>query len=229
MKRFCILFTIVIAFCSWIDIAKAHDVTITITGPPGAQSGLFNVNISSNDPDLTILEQDIEVSGPVDKGTYANGTLALVPTASGEVTVDVISDRYTHVHDNPDEVSNNSIITYTTDLRVPPKVTISNVPKVPQPGAFDVSISFTADVTGFDTSDITLFRLRPGDPIFVDDLSGEEDPGATVTLVGGVRSIPPLSRRLMGSRVLCILDWMTMLQWTALMSATANQNYILCG
>ena len=129
--------------------------TVSIAGPTDAQNSAFDVTITFSE-DVTEFEKgDVTVgNGSVTafSGSGASYTATITPAATGTVTVDVAENaaRDAVIHGNT-AASQFSVM---ADLKRP-TVTIAG-PTDDQTGAFDVTITFSEDVTGFEQSDITV-------------------------------------------------------------------------
>ena len=129
--------------------------TVSITGPTDAQNSAFDITITFSE-DVTEFEKgDVTVSnGSVTafSGSDASYTATITPTATGTVTVDVAENaaRDAVGHGNT-AASQFSVM---ADLERP-TVSITG-PTGDQTGAFDVTITFSEDVTGFEKGDVTV-------------------------------------------------------------------------
>ena len=92
-------------------------------------------------------------------GSGTTYTASITPTGSGDLTIRVRANVA------QDDVSNNNTAsrehTVSVDL-VRPSVSITGVPTTPQNGAFDITITFSESVTGFQASGISLGSVCDG-------------------------------------------------------------------
>ena len=132
---------------------------VSISVPEGVQNTAFDVVITFTEVVSGFEQADLSVSGTAaatvtawsttDEATY---TATITPTTSGDVVVSVIADVATDAAGNNNTASDSQ--TVTVDM-MPPEVSIS-VPTGVQNSAFDVVITFTERVSGFEQADFTL-------------------------------------------------------------------------
>ena len=129
--------------------------TVTITGPTDAQNSAFDVTITFSE-DVTEFEKgDVTVgNGTVTafSGAGATYTATITPAATGTVTVDVPANIANDAVGNGNEVASQFSVEADIDA---PTVSISG-PTDNQNSAFDITITFSEDVTGFEQSDVTV-------------------------------------------------------------------------
>ncbi len=133
--------------------------TVTITGPTAVQTGAFSVSIEFSeaiDPNVNSFEQsDVTVgNGSVTafSGSGASYTATITPAATGTVTVDVAENAARDAAGNGNEAASQFSVAADIDA---PTVSITG-PTDDQEGAFDVTITFSEDVTGFEKEDVTV-------------------------------------------------------------------------
>ena len=129
--------------------------TVTITGPTDVQTGPFNVTITFSEDVTDFIADDIAIgNGSVTafSGSGANYKVTITPTASGTVTADIPENVAKDSAGNGNEAAEQFSV--TTDMD-PPTVTITGPTDV-QTGPFDITITFSEDVTGFIADDITV-------------------------------------------------------------------------
>ena len=129
--------------------------TVTIGGPADDQSGAFDVTIAFSEDVTGFDRQDVAVgNGLVTafSGSGARYTAGITPTASGTVTVDVAAKAATDGAGNGNEAASRYSVPADLDA---PTVAISG-PTETQTGPFDVAITFSEDVTGFEKDDVTV-------------------------------------------------------------------------
>ena len=129
--------------------------TVDITGPTGAQKGAFKVTITFSESVTGFEQAEVTVgNGTVTSfaGTGSVATVFITPTASGTVTVDVAENVAT----DGDGDGNTAATRYSVEADLDaPTVTISG-PTTSQSGPFDVTITFSEAVTGFEKAEVTV-------------------------------------------------------------------------
>ena len=152
--------TVSIRATTQVDLDKP---TVSITGPTDDQNSAFDVKITFSE-DVTGFEQgDITVAnGTITafSGSDASYTATITPAASGTVTVDVPADVATDTAGNGNEAASQFAVTAsiraTTQVDLD-KPTVSIIgPTDTQNSAFDITITFSEDVTGFEQGDVTV-------------------------------------------------------------------------
>ena len=129
--------------------------TVTIGGPAGDQAGAFDVTIAFSEDVTGFDQQDVKVgNGWVTalSGSGARYTARITPTASGTVTVDVAAKAATDGAGNGNEAATQYSVPADLDA---PTVGITG-PAATQTGAFEVTITFSEAVTGFEREDVTV-------------------------------------------------------------------------
>ena len=132
---------------------------VIIFVPEGVQNGAFEVIIRFSETVSGFEQSDLSLSGTVsasvtvwntsDNTTY---TAQITPTSSGEVTLSVPAGVATDAVNNDNMVSVPQTVSIDVDR---PGVSIT-VPSDVQNGAFNVEITFTEMVLGFEQSDLLL-------------------------------------------------------------------------
>ena len=121
---------------------------------------MFNVTVVFAEPVTDFMQSKLTVTGagasitdwtPVDGGEEY--TAEITPTAEGTVTLSVAENVAQDAAGNQNTASPSR--TVEIDM-TPPSVTITGVPTGVQNSAFDVTVTFSEDVTGFTASDIAL-------------------------------------------------------------------------
>ena len=129
--------------------------TVSISGPAEAQNGPFNATITFSE-DVTGFEQgDVAVgNGSVAafSGSGDGYTATITPAGSGTVTVDVTARAARDLAGNGNTAATRYSVQADVDL---PSVSITG-PAATQTGAFDVYLTFSEDVTGFEQGDMTV-------------------------------------------------------------------------
>ena len=159
--------------------------TVTISVPSGIQTGTFSATITFSETISNFVQSDVSLTGSAASITAwsANAantvyTATITPTASGTVTVSVDANVVTDAASNQNTAATSKTVTVRVDTD-PPGVSIS-VPlgvqtgtdgtrtrstssvsvTVPsgrlETGTFDVTITFTEPVSGFEQADLSL-------------------------------------------------------------------------
>ena len=134
--------------------------SVSITGVPTTpQNGAFDITITFSESVTGFQASGISLTGTATAtvtdliGSGTTYTASITPTGSGDLTIRVRANVA------QDDVSNNNTAsgehTVSVDL-VRPSVSITGVPTTPQNGAFDITITFSESVTGFQASGISL-------------------------------------------------------------------------
>lgn len=146
------------------EISNAFAVTYDITRPTvaissvsaGATNATFDISISFSE-DVTGFEMsDLNVGNGTASnfaGTGAVYSATITPAAEGIVTVDVAADVAVDAATNGNTAAAQFDIEYDITQ---PDVTIASGAADPINGAFDITITFTEDVTGFAMSDLNV-------------------------------------------------------------------------
>lgn len=147
------------AAAQYSGTADLDPPSVTITGPSAVQTGAFNVAIEFSEPvgvyGHPFEQGDVTVgNGTVTNfsGSGASYTVTITPSATGEVTVDVAKNAARDAGGNGNTAA--SQFSVRADFNAP-TVSITG-PTGNQDSAFDVTITFSKDVTGFEQSDITV-------------------------------------------------------------------------
>ena len=151
-----------------INVVETVSVSITaastVTNNP--QNGAFNVTITFSGSVTGFAASDISLTTTLTEGTgsatvsHLTGsgttyTATITPPANVEGTVKISVPAGAAVDSNSQGNAASSEFSVAIDTKAP-SVAITNVPTTTQSGAFDVTITFSEDVTGFAASDITL-------------------------------------------------------------------------
>ena len=135
-----------------------HDVrpTVVLNGPAPVQNGAFDVNVTFSKFVTGFEQSDLAVtngSATAFSGSGANYTATITPTTSGTVTVNVEADVAQDGAGN----GNQPAVPYSlqADLDAP-TVALSGPRRVIGLNPFDVTITFTESVTGFEQSDLSV-------------------------------------------------------------------------
>ena len=127
--------------------------------PTDVQNGAFDVTITFSEAVTGFAADDISLSGTASAtvtdftGSGAAYTATITPTTEGDVIIQVPANVAQDTADNGNTASQRPAV--PVDLTKPTVISIE-VPTDVQNGAFDVTITFSEPVPGFDTNGITL-------------------------------------------------------------------------
>ena len=130
--------------------------TVVLNGPATLQNGAFAVNVTFSKFVTGFVQSDLAVtngSATAFSGSGASYTATITPTASGTVTVNVEADVAQDGAGN----GNQPAVPYSlqADLDAP-TVALSGPRRLIGLNPFDVTITFTESVTGFEQSDLSV-------------------------------------------------------------------------
>ena len=135
--------------------------TVTIDVPSAVQNGLFNVTVQFSEPVTGFVQAELVVTGTADT-TIANwapqpgGTdyiATINPTSDGTAIFNVAANV------TQDDAGNGNTAATQNTVDVDPTgptVMITNVPTTVQNGAFDLTITFSEPVNGFEQSELSV-------------------------------------------------------------------------
>ena len=130
---------------------SAFDVTITfsedVTGFAAADIAFTN---SGGVGDTAAATATLKADSDDNDATY---TATITPTGTGSLKIQVPANAAVDAANNGNTASSPHTVAVDADL---PTVTITGVPTTPQNSAFDVTITFSEDVTGFAAADIAF-------------------------------------------------------------------------
>ncbi len=133
--------------------------SVSITVPSVAQSGAFEATITFTESVSDFEQADLSVSGTaaasITAWTITDNTVftaTITPTTSGTVTLSVAADVATDTAGNNNTASETQIVNIDMDA---PVISIT-VPIGVQDEAFDVTITFTESVFGFEQADLSV-------------------------------------------------------------------------
>ena len=133
--------------------------SVGIDVPSVAQSGAFEATITFTESVSDFEQADLTLSGTAtatvtawDTTDNTVFTATITPTTEGEVVLSVAADVATDAASNNNTASETQ--TVTVDM-TSPGVSLS-VPEGAQNGAFDVTITFTEAVSGFEQADLSV-------------------------------------------------------------------------
>ncbi len=165
MRRFYTILFIFLSLMYWLPFAIGQEVVdevrpdVSLSVPEGAQNSAFDVTITFTEVVSDFAQADLTVSGTatasITAWTTTDNTVftaTITPTTSGDVTLSVAADVATDAASNNNTASETQTVSVDIDA---PEVSIS-VPEGAQTAAFDVVITFTESVSGFEQSDLTF-------------------------------------------------------------------------
>ena len=129
--------------------------TVQIAGPADTQNGLFDATITFSEDVAGFEQGDLTVgNGTVTafSGSGDSYSATITPAGSGIVTVDVATRAARDSAGNGNTPATRFSVHVDVDR---PSASITG-PAATQTGAFDVSISFSEEVTGFEQGDMTV-------------------------------------------------------------------------
>jgi len=177
--------------------------TATISVPTTPQNGAFDATIDFGETVAGFVKSDVTVGGTathtvgaLSGGTNGSYTLRITPTTSGTITIDVAADVAKDSANNNNLAATQKTVTADKD---PPKATIT-VPTTPQNGAFDVTVDFGENVTGFTANDVTSTGPM-GRPVLKSGTEGSQRYTLTITPSSGSYRYPTIVLYISGGRV----------------------------
>ena len=133
--------------------------TVVISNvPTDTQSEAFDITITFSENVTGFEAADISLTGDATAtlttltGSGAVYTATITPATDGDVILQVPAGVAADTGGHTNTASNP----HTVSVDVPPTVVISNVPTDTQSAAFDITITFSENVTGFEADDILI-------------------------------------------------------------------------
>ncbi len=170
--------------------------TVAISTPASSPvGGTFTVKAVFSEP---VYDTFIDVPVLVTNGTYTSidviseteYSIDVTPDADGEVTVQVVEGAAADAAGNLNPASD--IFSISVDLSLP-TVSLSTGAYSPVVDTFRVTATFSEDVTGFDSNDVTLgngvlsnFSSSDEEPIYTFDVTPQATGDVTVDVAAGV-------------------------------------------
>ena len=142
------------AAATWSVQADLTAPSVTLSGPAGPVAGVFDVSVTFSEAVTGFEQGDISAgNGSVTafSGAGSSYTATITPSASGTVTVDVAADAAEDAAGHGNRAASRYSV--QADL-VAPSVTLGG-PAGPVAGSFDVSVTFSEAVSGFEQSDLS--------------------------------------------------------------------------
>ncbi len=131
------------------------DVTLsTVASDPN--SGAFDITATFTEDVMNVTTTDFNVTNGTATAISGSGavyTVTITPIADGTVTVNLPANTVQDLANNDNTVSNT--ISLKND-ETAPTVTIVSAASDPTAGAFDITITFSEAVTGFDITGLTV-------------------------------------------------------------------------
>ena len=159
--------------------------TVAITDIPDIEKNEpFDITITFSEPVNDFQADDIEITGPatISLTSGADGdeeyTATLTPNddAEGEVTFKVPADTAQDFALNNNSESDEHTVHIDT---IPPTVAITDIPDIEKNVPFDITITFSEPVNGFQVDDIEL--TGPATISLTSESNGDEEYTATIT------------------------------------------------
>jgi hypothetical protein len=128
--------------------------TITIGALSGPTAGVYTAAITLSEASTDFAEDDLTLANATAtlSGSGTSYTATLTPAGDGQITLSVAAGRFTDAASNDNTASNE--VTAIFDGTAP-TVSITGAPsKVNAMSSFTVTITFSENVTGFDSGDI---------------------------------------------------------------------------
>ncbi len=133
--------------------------SVEIAGPTTSQNDAFDITITFSESVSGFEQSDISLSGTATASITAFSTTdntvftaTITPTTSGTVIIDVPAGIATNAANNSNVASSQQTVNVDTGT---PSVEIAG-PTTSQNDAFDITITFSESVSGFEQSDISL-------------------------------------------------------------------------
>ncbi len=150
-------FTITVNEADQTPPADQTSPTVTISGPSAPQRGAFDVRIAFSEPVTGFEKADVAVGNGFVREFSGSGAsygakIRITPGFSGTVTVDVGANVAADANDNGNTAASRFSV---EGDQTRPTVTISG-PTGLQNGPFDVTLTFTESMTGFEQGDVTV-------------------------------------------------------------------------
>ncbi|RIJ42710.1 Ig-like domain-containing protein [Pontibacter oryzae] len=133
----------------------APTLTISTTATSPANTA-FEIKVEASEAVYTLTKESFTVMNGALSGLVKDGltyTATVTPAADGEVKVSLAKDLMTDLAGNMNAASNILALTYDATR---PTVAVASQSPNPVNAAFGISITFTEDVTGFESADITV-------------------------------------------------------------------------
>ena len=136
-------------------LADLDAPTVRIAGPADTQNGPFDATITFSEDVTGFAQGDVTINNGTVTAFSGSGdiyTVTITPAATGTVTVDIAARAARDAAGNGNTAADRLSVQVDVDR---PSVSITG-PAATQTGAFDVSITFSEEVTGFQQSDLIV-------------------------------------------------------------------------
>ena len=141
------------------DVADVDPPAVSLSVPEGVQNSAFDVTITFTEVVSDFEQSDLSISGTATASITAWSstddivfTATITPTTSGDVVVNIATGVAMDAANNNNTASDSQTVNIDMDA---PDVSIS-LPEGAQNDAFDVTITFTESVSGFEQSDLSV-------------------------------------------------------------------------
>ena len=134
--------------------------TVSITGLSAEQKAAFDLTVTFSEDVTGFATGDLTVTGEAAitsvSGSGSSWTARITPNAAkeGDVTVKVNASTVIDAAGNGNTAGSNTVTVYIDTIV--PTVSISDEPTTDQKDAFSLTVTFSEDVTGFTTGDLTV-------------------------------------------------------------------------
>ena len=165
MKRFSTLLFIFFAAIVFSPVGysqfalRVPGLNVSITVPSDVQNGAFDASIRFTEEVADFVQSDVGLAGTATASITGWSstddlifTATITPVTSGTVIISVPTDVATDAGGTQNNAAMPQTVTVDVDA---PSVGIA-VPSVAQSGAFDVTITFTEAVSGFEQADLSV-------------------------------------------------------------------------
>ena len=146
-----------------INVDGIRPIPLITSTVPDPTNTAFDITITFDEPVTGFTLAGIDVgngmASSLNEVSTTVYTATITPTADGIVNIIILSESAFDAAGNGNDPSNEFSVEYDATRPVP---TVSSMTPDPTNTVFDVAISFTEDVTGFDISDITVTNGTPG-------------------------------------------------------------------
>ena len=151
-----------VASTAAVNVDGIRPIPVITSSVPDPTNAAFDITVTFDEPVTGFALAGIDVGNGTPSALAGSGTTytaTITPTADGIVNIIVLTDAAQDAAGNGNEVSNEFSVEYDATRPVP---TITSTTPDPINTTFDVSISFTEDVTGFELSDIVVDNGNAG-------------------------------------------------------------------
>ena len=161
------------------SVRVAYDATapgVAISGAPPTVNSLasFDVTVTFTEAVSGFDAGDVSVTNgaagaPVEEGDASTYTVAITPDGVGDLEIGIAADVATDTADNGNTAAASVRVAYDATA---PGVAISGAPPtVNSLASFDVTVTFTEAVSGFDAGDVSVTNGAAGAPVEEGDAS----------------------------------------------------------